>query len=154
MVNMQKEVQKETENTFWVQIEKQKMKECALTLHNLAQAFSVDGKEEEDENRESKILHNKLKENRVLMAEHLKEMAKMMQQAAEEKITIYCLPTKQEKQLIKMLYVEGLVLEEFSILEKGNGRKEVLARVYQYPLLGKKKYYTAEEVGMFLSVFS
>ncbi|MBR5598212.1 MAG: SpoIIE family protein phosphatase [Lachnospiraceae bacterium] len=150
---MQKDVQAEVIPTFWLQYEKRKMKECADTLHNLASAFLIEEKDEEEKDRQNLFYKKRIKENRILMADHLKEMASIIQNIAEEKTKIICLSTKQEKMLAKMLSVEGLVLEEFSILEKGNGRKEVLARIYQNSFPGKKKYYTSEEVAEFLSVF-
>ena len=37
-------------------------------------------------------------------------------------------------------------------MEKEDGRKEVVARIYQNKLPGKNKYYSTEEVAAFLSV--
>ena len=150
---MQKDVQTDVVPSFWIQYEKRKLKECADSLHNLASAFMIEEKEEEENDRQKLFFKRRMTENRTLMADHLKEMAAMIEQVAEEKFKIVCLPLKQEKMLVKMLLQEGLILEEFSILKKENGRMEVLARLYQNSFSGKKRYSTSEEVAEFLSVF-
>jgi len=75
-----------------------------------------------------------------------------MEKTAEEKIKIIRPGEKKEKHMAKLLLQEGLVLEDFFVLEKEDGRKEVVARIYQNKLPGKNKYYSTEEVAAFLSV--
>lgn len=149
---MQKSIYKEAEGSLLLQYEKNKMQQCAGTLHNLASAFLIEEKEEEDADRQNVFLKKRLKENRVLMADHLKEIAQIMEKSAEEKIKIIRLGDKKEKQMAKMLFMEGLVLDDFYLLEKENGRKEVIIRIYQNNIHGKNKVYSTEEVGAFLSV--
>lgn len=152
---MGKIVDREQEFSFWLQYEKKKMQECAGTLHNLASAFLTDENEEEpvaDKERQNLFLKRRLKESRNLMADHLKEMASIMEKSAKEKIKIIRLNEKKEKQMAKLLFQEGLVLEDFFILEKENGRKEAVARLYQNKFYGKNKFYSTEEVATFLSV--
>ncbi len=151
---MQKSTYREAEGSLLLQYEKKRIRECAGTLHNLASAFLIEEKEEAGEqDRQNLFLKRRLKENRVLMADHLKEIAAIMQKTAEEKIKIIRLGEKKEKQMAKMLFLEGLVLEDFYLLEKENGRKEAVIRIYQNNLHGKNKFYSTEEVGAFLSVF-
>lgn len=150
---MEKSIYREAENSILLQYEKKKIQECAGTLHNLASAFLIEEKEEvEDTDRQNLFLKRRLKESRVLMADHLKEIASIMQKTADEKIKIVRLGEKKEKQMAKMLFVEGLVLEDFYLLEKENGRKEAVIRIYQNRMTGKNKYYSTEEVAAFLSV--
>lgn len=144
---------KEEESSYIVQYEKRKMQDCADTLQDFANVFLKEEKEEERESdRQSLFLKKRLRENRLLMADHLKEMAKIMKERAEENIKIIRLGEKQEKQMIKMLLLEGLVLEDIYLLEKGNTRKEVVVRLYQGNTYGKSKFYSTEEVAAFLSV--
>ena len=148
-------VDREPEISFWLQYEKKKMQECAGTLHNLASAFMKDEKVEElseDKERQNLFLKRRLKENRNLVADHLKEMASIMEKSAKEEIKIIRLSEKKEKQMAKLLYQEGLVLEDFFIMEKENGRKEAVVRLYHNKRHGKSKYYSTEEVAAFLSV--
>ena len=151
---IQKSVQGETEISFWLQYEKKKMHECAGALHNLASAFLIEEREdvEEDNNRYNMFLKRRLRENRVLMADHLKEIAAVIEKKADEKIKILRLGEKKEKQMAKMLFLEGLIMEDFYLLEKENGRKEAIIRIYQNKLQGKNKFYSTEEVAEFLSV--
>ena len=151
---MLKIMNQEPEVSFWLQYEKKKLQECAGTLHNLASAFLIEEKEEQatDKERQNLFLKRRLKESRSLVADHLKEMAAIMEKTAEEKIKIIRPGEKKEKHMAKLLLQEGLVLEDFFVLEKEDGRKEVVARIYQNKLPGKNKYYSTEEVAAFLSV--
>ena len=151
---MGKIVDREPEISFWLQYEKKKLQECAGTLHNLASAFLIEEKEEQatDKERQNLFLKRRLKESRSLVADHLKEMAAIMEKTAEEKIKIIRPGEKKEKHMAKLLLQEGLVLEDFFVLKKEDGRKEVVARIYQNKLPGKNKYYSTEEVAAFLSV--
>ena len=151
---MLKIMDQEPEVSFWLQYEKKKLQECAGTLHNLASAFLIEEKEEQatDKERQNLFLKRRLKESRSLVADHLKEMAAIMEKTAEEKIKIIRPGEKKEKHMAKLLLQEGLVLEDFFVLEKEDGRKEVVARIYQNKLPGKNKYYSTEEVAAFLSV--
>lgn len=145
---------KEEDSFYILQYEKKKMKECAGTLQNLAKAFLNEERDEEKESdRQSMFFKRRLKENRTLLADHLKEMANMMQEMAEEKIKIIRLGEKKERQMSKMLAMEGLILEDIYLLEKGNKRREVVVRLYQGNTYSGNKVYSTEEVAEFLSVF-
>lgn len=145
---------REDETSYVVQYEKRKIQECADTLYNFANVFLIEEKEEEKENdRQSLFFKKRLVENRVLMADHLKEMAKIMKERAEESIKIIRLGERREKQIAKLLLMEGLILEDIYLLEKGNIRKEVVIRLYQSNTYGKSRFYSTEEVAAFLSVF-
>lgn len=144
---------KEEESSYVLQYEKKKIQECAGTLQNLADAFLLEEKEDEDENdRQSLFWKRRLKESRVLLADHLREMSNIMKEIAGEQIKIIHLGEKKEKQMAKMLFAEGLVLEDVYILEKGESRQEVVVRLYQAGTYGKSKFYSADEVAAFLSV--
>lgn len=144
----------EEQESFLLQYEKQKIQECAGTLHNLASAFLIEEKEEDKgSDRKNFFLKKRLQESRILVADQLKEMANLMEKAAGEKIRIIYPGEKNEKQMAKALLSEGLLLEDFYILEKESGRKEVIIRVYQGKMFSKNKVYSVEEVATFLSVF-
>lgn len=150
---MPKADQLEMESSFYIQYEKKKMKECAYTLHNLASTFQIEEKETEEKDRHQLFLKKRLKENRILIADHLKEVAEIIEKAVEEKISFVRFSEKKEKQLAKLLLFEGIILEDISLIEKGNGRKEALVRLLQKKLPGKRNYYTVEDIGEFLSVY-
>ena len=84
-----KTLYKEENSSYVLQYEKRKMKKCADTMHNLANAFLTEEREDgKDYDRQSLFFKRRLKENRILMADHLKEMANIMKEMAEEKIKI------------------------------------------------------------------
>ena len=145
---------KEDNSSYILQYEKKKMRECAGSLQSLAKAFLTEEREEEKEtDRQNLFLKRRLRENRVLMADHLKEMAKIIKEMSEEQIRILRLGEKKEKQISKMLLQEGLVLEDIYFLEKSHHRKEIMVRICQGNTCGKSESYSAKEVGEFLSVF-
>lgn len=141
------------ESSYIVQYEKRKMKDCAYTLQNLANGFLTEEKESSrEEDRGDIFVKKRLKENRVLVADHLKEIAKIMEEMSEERVKIIRLGARKEKQMAKMLFAEGLILEDIFVMERGDRRKEVVARLYQGNNSGKNNVYSAEEVAAFLSV--
>lgn len=145
-------MREETQDSFLLQYEKKKMQECADTLYNLAAAFLIEEKEEGEQERQTLFLRRRLQESRTLAADHLKEMAVMIQKAAQEKVKIVRPPQKQIKQMIKVLQMEGLVLEDFYILEKEGAKKEAIVRIYQNNLQRKNQCFSTEEMAAFLSV--
>lgn len=150
---LQKDRKEEVQDSFLLQYEKKKMQECANTLQNLADAFLTEEKEEgEEKERQNLFLKRRLQESRNLAADHLKEMAVMMQKAAQEKIQIIHPSRKQIKQMARALQMEGLVLDDFYILKRENKGKEVIIRTYQNNLSGKNGCYSTEEIAAFLSV--
>lgn len=150
---LQKIMREETQDSFLLQYEKKKMRECAGTLQNLASAFLIEEKEEEEEKgRQNLFLKRRLQESRSLAADHLKEMAAIMLEAAQEKMQIVRPSPKQIRQMARALQSEGLVLEDFYMLVKENAKKEVIIRVYQKDFSGKNQCCSTEEIAVFLSV--
>lgn len=150
---MQKTMWEEPEDSFLLQYEKRKIQECAGTLHNLASAFLIEDEEEVEKDRQNLFLKRRLRENRALVADHLKELAEMMQRTAQEKIHVIRLGEKKLRQIAKTLWTEGLVLEDIYLLEKETGRKEVVVRIYQQNSGAKGKVYSTEDMASYLSVF-
>lgn len=149
----QKDCLKSGEASYLLAYEKKRMKECAGTLQNLASAFLWEEKEEEKEdNRQNLLWKNRIKESRVLLSDHLKEMANIITTVAEERVQMIRLGERKEKHIAKMLFMEGLILEDFYLIEKSGGRKEVVVNIYQGMHTKKNKIYSVEEVGAFLSV--
>ena len=144
-------MQKEAQDCFLLQYEKRKMQECAGTLHNMAAVFLLE-QEENEVDREKFFDKKRLQESRMIVANHLKEMAEIMEKAASEITRIVRLGEKKEKQIAKAFLMEGLVLEDFYILEKESHRKEVIIRAYQNSMVIKNKICSVEDIGTFLSV--
>lgn len=145
---------KEGESSYLLEYEQKKIRDCAKTLHNLAEAFEAGGKEEKEENEDRKqmILKNRLRETRALMADHLKEVARIVADSTKEEIHMIRFGEKKEKQIGKMLYTEGIILEDLCLAKKKDGKKEIIARLYQTSLAAKKKVCSLSEVSEFLSI--
>ena len=79
---MLKDLQKEIETTFWMRYEKRKMKECVNTLHNLASAFLIEEKQEEEKDRYRLFLKKRLKEK---LANYKEKEATLTEQIEQEK---------------------------------------------------------------------
>ncbi len=145
--------QKGQEAVYLLEYEKKKMEDCAVSLNSLASAFLVNTEREtQEEDRQTLLWEKRMEENRQLFSGHLKEMAEVIKQTMKESVRIIRLGKRKEKQIARMLLLEGLVLEDFYLLEKGNGRREAVARLYLSPLGKKTKVCSAEEVAGFLSV--
>lgn len=147
-------VYKEGESSYLLEYEQRKIRDCAKTLHNLAQAFEGEGKIvwEENEDRKNMILKSRLKETRTLMADHLKEVARIVTQATKEEIQIIRMGEKKERQIEKMLGAEGLILEDLCLVKNPQGTVEVIVRIYQSFQAAKKKACSTQELTEFLSV--
>ena len=149
-----KSVYREGESSYLLEYEQKKIRDCAKTLHNLAKAFETDGKipGEENEDRQNLILKSRLKETRTLMADHLKEVARIVTEATKEEIQVIHFGEKKERQISRMLSMEGLILEDLCLVKKSHGRKEIIVRLYQSLPSAKKKVCGTQELAEFLSV--
>ena len=116
---------REGESSYLLEYEKKKIKECAGSLQSLASVFVWDEKEEGViTDRQNFLWRKRLKENRAVLSDNLKEMANIMKKTADERIRIIRLGERKEKQIKRMFLAEGLILEDVYLLERGNGRKE------------------------------
>ena len=150
---MKKMMQKQASDSFLLQYEKQKIQDCAGTLHNMASVFLIEQKEDlKEKNRPDIFIKKSLQESRIIVANHLKEIADIMDKAALEKVRVIRPSEKKEKQMVKIFAMEGLVLEDFYMLEKESDRKEVIIRVRRNETRTKEQVYSVEEAGKFLSV--
>jgi stage II sporulation protein E len=89
-----------------------------------------------------------------LLSDNLKEMARIIRQAADEQVKVVLPGEGKKKQISRLLSQEGLILKDIWFLEKEQGRKEVVVRLCQNtaPAYPGKPVYSAEEVAAFLSV--
>lgn len=145
--------QRGREAFYLLEYEKKRMEDCALSLDSLASAFLIHGqKEGEQEDRQTLLWEKRMEENCQLFSGHLKEMAEMIKNTTKESVRIIRLGKRKEKQIGKMLYLEGLVLDDFYLLEKGNGKREAVVSLHLAHSMKKNGVCSAEEVAGFLSV--
>lgn len=145
--------QRGREAFYLLEYEKKRMEDCALSLDSLASAFLIHGqKEGEQEDRQTLLWEKRMEENCQLFSGHLKEMAEMIKNTTKESVRIIRLGKRKEKQIGRMLYLEGLVLDDFYLLEKGNGKREAVVSLHLAHSMKKSVVCSAEEVAGFLSV--
>lgn len=143
------------EAVYLLEYEKNKIRTCADSLQNLAVVFRTTSEaetEKDSSDRQNTLWKQRLRENRELLSDNLKEMARIMHQVAEEKVSIIRLGERKEKQMSKMLQGEGLVLEDFYLLEVGNGKRQAVAALREGGFRKSGKLCTAEDVAGYLSV--
>lgn len=138
---------------YLLEYEKKKMENCAGSLDSLASAFVMGmGKEGEKEDRQAFLWEKQMEENRQLFSGHLKEMAEVIKKSSRESIRIIRLGKRKERRIGRMLYLEGLLLDDFYLIEKENGRREAVIGLHLAPGRRKRRICSAEEVAGFLSV--
>ena len=145
--------QRGQEAFYLLEYEKKRMQDCALSLNSLASAFMIHGeKEESREDRQTLLWEKRMEENRQLFSGHLQEMAEEIKKNSRESVRIIRLGRRKEKQIARMLCLEGLVLDDFYLLEKGNGKREAVASLHLAHRIKRNQVCSAEEVAGFLSV--
>lgn len=134
---------------------KRKLLMYADSFRNLADTFTDMKKEKEntdcevpEDNRQEYLWRRRLLENRELMADHLKEMAQIMTQVAEEAFKVIPMNERRLKQLIHALKEEDILMKDIFLLEKEDGHREINLTIRA----GKGKMPAVEEVGNLLSV--
>ena len=98
--------------------------------------------------RRDYIWQKRLNENKDLMVEHLKEMAQIMTQLAEEARRCVPMGERRFKQISHALKEVDIQLKNLYLIENERGRMEVSLTMRNM----KKNSLTAEEIGDLLSV--
>lgn len=128
----------------------------ADSFRDLADTFTDIRKEETEtgqelkaaEDRQEYLWKRRLVENRDLMAGHLKEMAQIMAEVAEESYRFIHMNERKVKQLSHALKEEDVLLKEVYLLERRDGYKEMNLVMRA----GKGTSPAVEEVANLLSV--
>ena len=149
-----KSIYREDESSYLLEYEQKRIRDCAKTLNNLARVFEAEDKSpcKDREDRRNLILKNRMRETRILMADHLKEVARIVTEAAGENIQVIRLGEKKEKHIGRMLLMEGIQLEDLCLVKKENHKTEIVARLCQTNLSARKKSCTSHQVAEFLSI--
>lgn len=140
-------------SAYLLEYEKRRIKTCADTFENLAIVFGNQsdgtdiGKKETQEgqlpmgdegekiiphpaavpvlDREHCLVKKKLAENRALLADNMKEMACLMNDVAESSVRLMKLGGKKQKEIVRSLAGEGLIVEDIYLIQQAGGRMEV-----------------------------
>ena len=159
------------QSAYLLEYGRRKIRVCADTFQNLAQIFAEDrseaegqeaagqdtglpdasGQEDMRQKRTVLFLRKSLEKERQLFAGNLKEMAAMMNRAAEESVRFIRLGSRRQKQIIRGLTGEGLNAREIYLVQRGDGRMELSILLSARPSRNRGAR-TADEAAGCLSV--
>ncbi len=100
------------------------------------------------EERSNLILRQCMLQNRSLMAEHLREMAQIMEQVAKQSFQSMPLLDRDRRQILRALKEHGIQVKEIYLFEAGENRLKVGLTMRAV----RTEVFTVEEIGDFLSV--
>ncbi len=140
------------QSAYLLEYGRRKIRVCADTFQNLAQIFAEerDGEEEQPE-RTFFFLKKSLVKERQLFAGNLREMAELMNRAAQESVRFLRLGSRRQKQIVRGLAREGLNANEIYLVQRGNGRME-LSVLLSARSVRERGTHTADEAAGLLSV--
>lgn len=131
---------------------RRRLMNCADSISELADTFQETEKEqqipEQTEDRNEYIWQKKLSENKSLMAGHLREMAQIMKQVAEESRRCEPMSERRFRQITHALKEVGIRVKNLYLIENEQGKMEVSVTMRNV----KKETLSSEEVGDLLSV--
>ena len=124
----------------------------ADSIRELADTFQETEKEQQKigdvEDRNEYIWQKKFSENKSLMAGHLREMAQIMKQVAEESRRCEPMSERRFRQIAHAFKEVGIQIKNLYLIENEKGKLEVTASMRNM----KKETLSAEEIGDLLSV--
>lgn len=134
---------------------KQKLLTYADSFQELAEVFTKMDTEPEAENgqaegqdRSAYLYRRKALENREIMAEHLSEMAQILEEAARVSFSYLPLSERRTRQIAHALKLEGVLIKEIYYIETSDKRMEIGASL----AVEKGKSKTGEEMAALFSV--
>ena len=143
----------EVQQSAWLlDYDRRCMLDCADTFQNLAAVMGEMNWELEQEktpdDREELLRRRQAMESRKQYAAHMRQMAGMLQSVADTSVQLIRLGGRQEKQIVRALAGEGIVVEDIYLLRGKEDRLQITISVR----LTKKKSMTVEEIAGYLSV--
>lgn len=126
---------------------KRRLISYAESLENLANSYCFILNEDFKASRQEALMHEKLTENRLVVAKQLKEISKLLEELAKEAYFTSYHMEKHQKQIYKILGENGLDVQDIYVVENKNGYMEIgitLRAMYH-------DTYLASQIGEFLS---
>ena len=114
----------EVQQSAWLlDYDRRCMLDCADTFQNLAAVMGEMNWELEQEktpdDREELLRRRQAMESRKQYAAHMRQMAGMLQSVADTSVQLIRLGGRQEKQIVRALAGEGIVVEDIYLLRGG-----------------------------------
>ncbi len=143
------------QSAYLLDYDRRRILSCADTFQNLAAVFSEMNRDETEEEREENaqdreqaLRMQEARENRRRYAAYMRQLAGLMQAVAGTSVQLIRLGGRQEKQLVRALAGEGILVQDIYLLRGQEDRMEI-----SVSLCTKKDIsVTVEEIGGYLSV--
>lgn len=146
---------REVESSYLLEYEKQKMKVCAKSFEELANVFVyfpgsevMQVGERTEADRKTQLWKQRFWENRELFADHLRELAGIMDEVANSDVRAVPFLDRKYRKLAKLLEEEGLALQDIYLLESERERDLLGVKIR----CKKDRICTSEELAGYLSV--
>lgn len=157
----QAEVRDDNRITIIPEYGRQRLLTYAESFRDLADLFEGDDVKSDEKigmddpvDRQDYLWQRKLQENQGLLAEHLKEMAHIMSEVAQETCLYRPMGERKYKQISKLLRESGILLKNFFELEREDGHVEISLTMKmiseKYTKLGE--HICIDDVADFISV--
>lgn len=144
------------QSAYLLEYDRRRILNCADTFENLASVFAqmnreeaAEGKAAEKEaDREAEWDKRRAQENRRHYASHMRQLAGMMQAVAGTSVQMIRLGGRRQKQIVRALAGEGIVVQDIFLLRGQEDKLEVSVSL----CTKKDTSVTVEEIAGYLSV--
>lgn len=125
-----------------------RLSDCASSFQDLAKSFvNIPGDFDSGEDRTTRLLCRRLRENRTLLAEHLYEMADIMTEVAEESVNGVRISERVRHHVERELAAQGVELISMTMLQNRARRYKLIVTMKTE----ESSLLTTEEIGDLLS---
>lgn len=143
------------QSAYLLEYDRRRILNCADTFENLAAVFAEMNRNEEEEDsreeeldREAALRYKQAQENRKHYASYMKQMAGLMQAVAGTSVQLIRLGGRKEKQIVRALAGEGILVQDIYLLRGREDRLEISVSL----CTKKDTSITIEEIAGYLSV--
>lgn len=143
------------QSAYLLEYDRRRILNCADTFENLAAVFAEMNRREEEEDgeekerdREETLRYRQAEENRKHYASYMKQMAGLMQAVAGTSVQLIRLGGRKEKQIVRALAGEGILVQDIYLLKGREDRLEISVSL----CMKKDISVTVEEIAGYLSV--
>lgn len=142
------------QSAYLLEYDRRRILNCADTFQNLAGVFTEMNREEGEgqdtalQDREQALQKREAQENRRHYADYLRQMAGLLRTVAGTSVQMIRLGGRQEKQIIRALASEGILVQDIYLLRGQENQLEISVSLR----MRKNISITAEQVAGYLSV--
>lgn len=136
---------------------KKKLLDYADTIRDIAKAYLPIKRDEIQDaknleqgviEKQTLLYRKQIYENRVILADHLEEMAHIMAHFAEDSFLVVTISARKQRQIIQLLKAHGVLVQTLYYIRHRNGHAEISIMMRAC----KSRHFETEEVAGVLSV--